>query len=190
MEISIRYPIVSGVTGTAEGIVSSGDIAGRLLVLDSDTGKLLRALDTGGSVAGGVVTCAESGRQYVGTTSGNISKITFRMSAVRPKIVIFALDGESLPEINAEQISDDGHKILADTGKGRDLFATYCSSCHGAHGEGSVGPPLKHVQQWAGLDEIVGQIKAPRGAMPKLYPSLLNDDQVVEVATSPTCQCK
>ena len=38
-----------------------------------DSGKLLRKVATGGALAGGVVTYARDGRQYVAFTSGNVS---------------------------------------------------------------------------------------------------------------------
>lgn len=82
-------PILSGVTPTAGGIVMTGDNASNFLVFDSDNGKLLLKRPTGGALAGGVVTYAREGRQYVAFTSGNVSPTAFA-AVGRPSIVIMA----------------------------------------------------------------------------------------------------
>jgi PQQ-dependent dehydrogenase (methanol/ethanol family) len=83
-------PIVAGVTPTAGGIVLTGDMAGNFLALDSRIGTLLYKKQTGGAVAGGVVTYAVEGRQYIAFTSGNVSRSTFGAVGV-PTLVILSL---------------------------------------------------------------------------------------------------
>ncbi|MEN9704928.1 MAG: hypothetical protein RLZZ393_807, partial [Pseudomonadota bacterium] len=58
-------PVVAGVTPTAGGVTFTGDLAGNLLVFDSASGELVNTLQTGGSLAGGVVTYEAGGRQYL-----------------------------------------------------------------------------------------------------------------------------
>jgi alcohol dehydrogenase (cytochrome c) len=70
-------PVVGGVTPTAGGLVFSGDIKGNFFALDSNTGQVLFKQPTQGMIAGGVLTYAVNGKQYVAFTSGNVSRITF-----------------------------------------------------------------------------------------------------------------
>ncbi len=83
-------PMLAGVTPTAGGVTFAGDMGGNVLVLDSGTGKLLFKGPTQGSIAGGVVTYAVSGTQYVAATSGNISRLTWGKSGV-PTLVVYSL---------------------------------------------------------------------------------------------------
>jgi mono/diheme cytochrome c family protein len=67
---------------------------------------------------------------------------------------------------------------------GKQLFAANCAACHGAGGEGGVGPSLQGIAQRKTLAETVAFIKAPTGSvMPKLYPATLSAAQVTEIAT-------
>jgi outer membrane protein assembly factor BamB len=83
-------PVIAGVTPTAGGVTLTGDIAGNLLVFESRTGQLLRKIPTGGALAGGVVTYAIGGRQYVAFASGNVSPMAFGALGL-PSVVVMAL---------------------------------------------------------------------------------------------------
>ena len=85
-------PVIAGVTPTAGGVTFTGDLAGNLLVFDSRTGELLRKVQTGGALAGGVVTYAVDGKQYVAFASGNISRSAFGALGL-PSVVIMDLNG-------------------------------------------------------------------------------------------------
>ncbi len=84
-------PVIAGVTPTAGGVTFTGDLAGNLLIFDSKTGLLLRKVQTGGSLAGGVVTYAVDGKQYVAFASGNVSRSAFGTLGL-PSVVIMSLD--------------------------------------------------------------------------------------------------
>lgn len=87
-------PVVAGITPTAGGIVFSGDLGGSFFALDSDTGKPLYKFATGGAIAGGVISYAQGGKQYVATTSGNVSRSSQTLSPLSlgaPTIIILAL---------------------------------------------------------------------------------------------------
>ena len=56
-------PIVGGVTPTAGGVVFNGDVHGNLYAFDATSGTVLYKYNTGGGLAGGVVTYARGGRQ-------------------------------------------------------------------------------------------------------------------------------
>jgi alcohol dehydrogenase (cytochrome c) len=89
-------PIVAGVTPTASGLVFNGDLAGNFYAFDAGTGNRLYTYATGGAIAGGVITYAVRGRQYVATTSGNVSRTTFQ-TAGSPTIIVFGLDAPAQP---------------------------------------------------------------------------------------------
>jgi glucose dehydrogenase len=83
-------PMVAGVTPTAGDITFTGDLAGNVLVFETRTGRVLYRDLTQGGIAGGVITYALDGRQYVALTSGNISRFTWGPHG-RPTIVIYSL---------------------------------------------------------------------------------------------------
>ncbi len=103
-------PVVAGVTPTAGGIVFNGDLAGNFYAFDASSGKVLFTYKFPGAIAGGVVTYAIGGKQYVATTSGNVSRTTFQ-TAGSPTLVVMALgvQGSShdttLSSVNAEMMS-------------------------------------------------------------------------------------
>ena len=76
------------------GVVFTGDMAGNFLALDSASGKVLYTMPTGGAIAGGVITYSVGDRQYVATTSGNISRTSQSFSPLSlgtPSIIILAV---------------------------------------------------------------------------------------------------
>ncbi|MDQ2802490.1 MAG: hypothetical protein M3Y41_07330 [Pseudomonadota bacterium] len=83
---------MSGITPTAGGLVFGGDTKGTFFALDSKTGKPVYTMPTQGMIAGGVVTYAIDGKQYVAFTSGNVSRITFGELG-DPAIVVLGLEG-------------------------------------------------------------------------------------------------
>ncbi|HEX3866095.1 MAG TPA: PQQ-binding-like beta-propeller repeat protein [Gemmatimonadaceae bacterium] len=89
-------PIVAGVTPTAGGVVFNGDLAGNFYAFDAGSGAMLYTYHTGGAIAGGVITYAIRGLQYVATTSGNVSRATFRTGGPST-LIIFSLNPPSRP---------------------------------------------------------------------------------------------
>ena len=72
-------------------------------------------------------------------------------------------------------------KPLADAKHGRALFGEHCSACHGAKGEGGMGPSLKDELKRKSADQIRAQVMRPEPPMAKLYPSVLSDKDVEDV---------
>ncbi|NUO65770.1 MAG: PQQ-binding-like beta-propeller repeat protein [Gemmatimonadaceae bacterium] len=70
-----RTPILAAVTSTAGGIVITGDMTGRLIVLDAKSGNVLREVETGAPMGGGIITYEVGGRQYIAAAGGSISPI-------------------------------------------------------------------------------------------------------------------
>lgn len=80
--------MLAGVTPTAGGVTFTGCMNGDLLAFDSASGKVLYKDRTPGSVAGGVITYAVNGKQFVAATSGNISRLTWGAQGT-PSIVVY-----------------------------------------------------------------------------------------------------
>lgn len=170
-------PQVSGVTPTAGGVIFSGDMAGHFFTLDSASGRELMKVQTGGALAGGVITYLRGGRQYVAFTSGNVSRLTFG-AAGSPSLVIYALDGKqpaSAPAATAVAGAPDA-------ARGRRHYDRVCAACHGARGEGAVGPALQGLASRMDVGMTVNWIKNPSAKMPRLHPAPLDDQAVADVA--------
>jgi alcohol dehydrogenase (cytochrome c) len=64
-------PMYAALTPTAGDVLFTGDLNGDFLALDARSGKTLYRFNTGGPIAGGVVTYERKGKQYVAVASGN-----------------------------------------------------------------------------------------------------------------------
>ena len=157
--------VLSGITPTAGGIVMGGDNAGNFFVFDSDNGKVLKTVATGGSLSGGVITYENRGRQYVAFTSGNVSRSVYGASG-RPSIVVMALPAAVLAKEAAEDKTDLAH--------GRSLYFGLCGACHGADGKSWRPFDLTKVKHKMTEAELVAFIKKPRSPMPPPFPEPRN----------------
>ena len=61
----------AAITPTAGDLLFTGDLSGNFLALDARNGKTLYSFDTGGPIAGGVITYEVKGKQYVAVASGS-----------------------------------------------------------------------------------------------------------------------
>ena len=87
-----NYPIVSGMTPTAGGVVFFGDVGGNFYVLDAANGQKLWGQQLGGAVGGGVITYTANGAQKVAVAAG-LTHIAWPTKIVTAKIVVLGLDG-------------------------------------------------------------------------------------------------
>ena len=69
-----------------------------------------------------------------------------------------------------------------DVGRGKTLFSQSCSACHGATGQGGVGPSLRNESSRKTVAQTAAWIKNPAPPMPKLFPSTLNGKDVDDVS--------
>jgi glucose dehydrogenase len=187
-------PVVSGITPTAGGLVFAGDMAGNLYALDSNDGTVLFKHDTGGAIAGGVITYRMGETQYIAVTSGNVSRFLWGETGL-PSVAIFRVGGAAsvvaTKTVTAQSTAGGGARVGdTDLARGALVFSGNCSSCHGAAGEGMTGPSLKAIGQRLSLTELAAWIMNPvamRNAsnaitMPRLYPSPLTEQDVFDVA--------
>jgi mono/diheme cytochrome c family protein len=69
-----------------------------------------------------------------------------------------------------------------DFSRGRNTYDQICGVCHGAKGEGGAGLPLKNIAERMPFAETIEKIKNPKEPMPKLFPAVLNEQAVQDVA--------
>lgn len=183
-------PVVAGITPTAGGITFTGDLGGDFFAFESATGKVLLKTATGGALAGGVITYALGGTQYVAITSGNVSRMSFGENG-KPSVVIYALPERAKSAASAsspQAASSPAPTAVAaatsapDAGRGKELFGKNCAACHGSHGEGGSGPALKGLRSRLDTAATINWIENPSAKMPRLYPSTLDAQAVVDVA--------
>jgi alcohol dehydrogenase (cytochrome c) len=176
-------PVVAGVTPTAGGVTLTGDLNGNFLVFDSKTGELVYKTQTGGALAGGVVTYEAGGRQYVAMSSGNVSRSAFGALGI-PSVVIMALGGGGAPSAQpAASATAAGPPGAANVAQGRKLYSQICTSCHGPEGNLVAGHELSTLKKRRDLADTIAFIRNPKAPMPALYPSLINAQNVTDVAT-------
>lgn len=192
-------PVVAGITPTAGGVTFAGDLAGNLFVFDSKTGALVNRIQTHGALAGGLVTYEAGGRQYVAFANGNVSRNAFGALGV-PSVVIMALNpkpvsgaaasassGSGAPASTASAAARPSRTTRASSGAanvsaGHKLYTQVCVSCHGPDGNMIADHELTTLKSRKDLKATVAYIKDPKAPMPRLYPDLLKDQDILDVA--------
>jgi mono/diheme cytochrome c family protein len=169
-------PVIAGVTPTAGGVTFAGDATGALYVFRTRDGSLLRRIDTGGALAGGVITYQLQGRQYLAVNSGNISRSSWGAASGTPTLIVYRL-----PQQAAAPTADFA-TLVPDAGHGRSIYASRCAVCHGAMGQGGEGPPLRQVATKYTQTTAAAFIAHPKPPMPRLFPSALSAQDVADVA--------
>ncbi len=91
--VKSNYPILSGITPTAGGIVFFGDLGGNFYALDSGTGQKLwsQVLNGGGGIGGGIITYSSGGSQKIAVAAG-FTMVAWPTKPVKAKVIIFGLD--------------------------------------------------------------------------------------------------
>jgi len=175
-------PVVAGVTPTAGGVTFTGDLAGNLLVFNSRTGELAHKAQTGGSLAGGVVTYEAGGRQYLAFAAGNVSRNAFGALGL-PSVVVMALNPQRIATSPAaSNPAARGPAGAPNLAAGRKLYNQVCVACHGPDGNLVVDHKLGALKSRQALASTIASIKDPKLPMPKMFPDLLNEQAVADVA--------
>ncbi len=84
-------PMVAAVTTTAGGLVLAGELTGDFLALDVKSGEPLYRFQTGGPVAGGIVSYEVEGWQYFAVASGSPLPRWIRDHPGAATIIVFSL---------------------------------------------------------------------------------------------------
>lgn len=175
-------PQVSGITPTTGGVVFAGDMKGNFFVLDSRDGRELYKTQTGGALAGGVITYLRDGRQYVAVTSGNVSRLTFGVTG-SPTVIVYALDAKgSAATASAVPAAAATATSTPDAAAGKTLYGKVCAACHGSQAEGATGPDLRNLKARMDFERTVQWIENPSAKMPRLFPAPLDAAAVRNVA--------
>ena len=69
------------------------------------------------------------------------------------------------------------------TPHGAVIYSANCAACHGASGQGGIGPALRNESSKKDAAAVAAFVKNPAPPMSKLYPGLLSDGDVSAVAT-------
>ena len=69
--VKMPTPMYAALAPTAGNVLFTGDLSGNFIALDARNGKRLYTFDTGGPIAGGVITYDVKGKQYVAVASGH-----------------------------------------------------------------------------------------------------------------------
>lgn len=165
-KVHTEAPVLSGITVTAGGIVMAGDNAGRFMVLDSGSGKLLKKVSTGGSLSGGIVTFETGGREYVAFDSGNESRTIFGALG-RPSIVVMSPTSSAGIAAGTDEL-------------GRRAYEHHCLACHGSDGTGVHGVDLKTLRAM-GRERLKDWIENPRPPMPRVFIEPLDQKDAKEL---------
>jgi mono/diheme cytochrome c family protein len=168
-------PVIAGITATQGGVTFAGDTSGLLYVLRTNDGKLLRKIDTGGALAGGIISYQSHGHQYLAVNSGNVSRSSWGTATGTPTLIVYRL-----PETAAAK--QDPAVLAPHAASGGAVFQASCAVCHGAAGKGGEGAKLAGISSRYTQAQTVSLIVDPRPGMPKLYPGALSAQDVADVA--------
>jgi alcohol dehydrogenase (cytochrome c) len=86
-----NYPIQSGMTPTAGGIVFFGDMGGNFYVLDTENGRKLWGQNLRGAIGGGVITYSVNGTQKIAVAKG-LTEILWPTEITTAKVSILGLE--------------------------------------------------------------------------------------------------
>jgi mono/diheme cytochrome c family protein len=133
-------------------------------------------------MAGGVITYEAAGKQYLAFASGNISRNAFGDLGI-PSVVIMALNPASPASAAGPAASPASAPAGApNVASGRTLYNQVCVSCHGPNGDMISNRKLSTLKRRRDPGSTIDYIKDPKAPMPKLYPDLINEQSVVDVA--------
>lgn len=88
--VKTNYPIQSGVTPTAGGVVFFGDMGGNFYAVDAATGQKLWGRQMGGAIGGGVITYQAGDAQRVAVATG-LTEILWPTQVTTAKVSILGL---------------------------------------------------------------------------------------------------
>ena len=100
------YPVMSGVTSTAGGLVFAGDMGGMLYAFDAKRGNVLWSRATGGAIGGGVITYSHDGSQRIAAAIGMTSPI-WPTPKTTAKVVVFGLPAKDAATLNSSHRAND-----------------------------------------------------------------------------------
>lgn len=89
--VKTNYPIQSGMTPTAGGVVFFGDMGGNFYAVDATDGRKLWGRKIGGAIGGGVITYMAHGAEKVAVATG-LTEVLWPTEITTAKVSILGLD--------------------------------------------------------------------------------------------------
>lgn len=83
---------------------------------------------------------------------------------------------------NKVRVAQHGTLVASDLVGGQKVYAANCAACHGAAGQGGIGPELQGENTRKDIAGTIFWIKNPILPMPALYPKPLSEQNVDAVA--------
>jgi alcohol dehydrogenase (cytochrome c)/quinohemoprotein ethanol dehydrogenase len=173
--VELGHPWNGGVLSTAGNLVFQGTGMGEFVAYRADTGERLWSAATQAGVLAAPITYALDGEQYVavevgwggafGLAAGELARVSHIASNL-PRVLVFKLGATArLPPLkaaSAQVLNPPPDEAPAPTvEKGKALYQTYCSNCHGDGATGSgVIPDLRYseaIKSAEALDKIARQ---------------------------------
>lgn len=161
-ETEIEGSIYAPVTAIP-GVVFVGTTAGMFHAFDAESGDELWNMEvpdqvgSGASVVDGIVYWGVGFALFgAGTGEGGLYALSVGDTA--------APDGES-----AAPVEDHD---------GAEIFRNRCASCHGAEGQGAIGPSLAGVAERLDRDEQIDLVREGRGAQMPAFGDALDDNEI------------
>jgi alcohol dehydrogenase (cytochrome c) len=171
--------VLAGLVPTRSGLLFAGDTRGNLLALDATNGALLKRIDAGGALNNGLVSYAVGDQQFVAATVGGATENPSPVAGAL-RLVVYGVHAPDRPAV----VMLDRLAPRAGPGSttGAALYSQACAQCHGAAGVGGSAPPLLRQSQLANPDLLKAFFISVPPPMPRLYPGVLDDDDVRELA--------
>ena len=171
--------VLAGLTSTKSGVLFAGDVRGNLFAFDARGGSVLNRIDAGGALNNGLISYAVDGKQYVAAAVGGVTLNSAGVSGPL-KVSIFALPaGDGLPTIlKLDRLPNQTTGAAANA----ETFTRICAPCHGGRGQGRTYPSLIPYPELADPERLERFLATVPPPMPRLYPGLLNADDVRRIA--------
>jgi alcohol dehydrogenase (cytochrome c) len=166
---------LAGLVPTKSGLLFGGDSHDDLLVFNAKDGQLLKQIDAGGALSNGLISYSAGGAQYVAAAVGGSSENPSTVAGAL-RVVVYGLGGPDTPTV----VTLDRVPPSAATGwsAGRVLYVQACGQCHANPLTGGSAPPIQRQSQLADPELLKRFLLSVPPPMPRLYPSVLNDDDV------------
>jgi mono/diheme cytochrome c family protein len=194
-----RWPeaCYAGSTTTAGNIVFIGRNDGRLQAYNATNGKLLWNFQTGAGANDAPTIFSWKGQEYVAFyAAGNalaasphgdnlwLLGLNGTMSQVAPPAAGSGIQhAGATAKTPTKNPTPETSTSKGNAAAGKPLFASNCSTCHGAAGlGGNGGPNLKSIPSAKNLQVVIGQVTNGGGGMPA-FKGTLTEKQIRDVST-------
>ena len=171
--------VQAGLVPTKSGLLFAGDTHGNLLAFDAKSGSSLRSIDTKGALNSGLISYSVAGQQYVAAAIGGATENPSPVAGPL-RVIVYGLHGSGKPKVvtlpRLEPPPAPGQTA------GEALFVANCVTCHEFGGGGGSSPPLARQSQLADPELLKPFLANPAPPMPRLYPGLLDDEEVASIA--------